>query len=258
MLEIKLQKNLGERIMTVSGSEHGAEEYDCTCMDFREQMLMYNNIPGLLRFNIKLLNNHKVYEYCINGMETLQSMCDRKRLGKKEISGILTGVLGAVTSGMEYLLLEEDYLIRPDTVFIDENGSVKTAYYSGNGVELRQSLNGLADFIMQRVDYTDDEAVILIYTFYMKTKEESITLTELLAAAEGKVRLQADGKMSDQVTIADNEQETGTEEPDRAVKPDRERLFTRESDDSERAWKCCVLHRRPAYGMMTGILISMR
>ena len=66
------------------------------------------------------------------------------------------------------MLHEDDYIIGADTVYIDENERVFAAYFPGYGSDLKQQMKDLAEYLMGVVNYSDEEAVMMVYGFYMR------------------------------------------------------------------------------------------
>lgn len=79
----------------------------------------------------------------------------------------------------EFMLLEDDYVVRPDTVFLDAGMKVRVAYYPGYRVNLRRQLCSLCEYMMDHVEYKDEGAVMLVYSFYSQTKNENTSLEDL-------------------------------------------------------------------------------
>lgn len=184
MMQIEQHRDLGRQYLRISDS--GRQNCRITKTDFREQMLLHNDIAGIMKFDVFYENDDKIYEYLIEDMVSLASYCDNRKPRRAELENILGSILEAVYRGHEFMLQEDDYLIEPDTVFIDRNGRVSVAYFPGSGGKLRERLQGLAEYLMNKVDYGDDSAVLMIYSFYMCTKNEQCMLEDLFAVVRGE------------------------------------------------------------------------
>lgn len=166
------------------------EEYDIDKgmdgADFRERMLMNNSIDGLLKFEINIVNNEKTYEYNILEMESLDTVCKKEKLKMAGLTTLLNDILQSVFCGREFMLAENDYILDPNLIFINKNGKTHVAYYSGYAKPIRGQLQALAEFLMNNIDYTDEMAVLMAYTLYMKTKEENCSLEDIVAYIRSK------------------------------------------------------------------------
>ena len=181
MIRIEQQRDLGHQIMTVRNEEEQMQE----TLNFREQMLVHNRIDGMIPFEIRTEAGDKIYEYDIENLESLSEYCARKKPGKDNLDRLLKGILAIVIRGREFMLAEDDYLVKPDSIFVDKNENVYMACYPGYGENLRLQLKDLAEFLMNEVDYTDEAAVLSVYGFYMRTKEASTTFEDLLSTLAG-------------------------------------------------------------------------
>lgn len=182
-MQIEQCRSLGRQSMRISETEYSGEH-----SDFREQMLIHNRVEGILPFEIISENGQRIYEYSVMGMETLKSLCARKKLRAEELKTVFGELLKSVYHGHEFMLLEDDYVVTPETVYTDAAGKTEVAYYSGYGKPLRGQLRALSEYMMDNIDYKDDDAVLMIYTFYMKTKEESCSIEDLMGIVNGTPR----------------------------------------------------------------------
>lgn len=180
-MQIEQISSLGRQGLKIS-----EEPQDIIAVDFREQMLIHNDIDGILNFDISRENNCRTYEYSTSGMEPLQMICTRRRLCHDDITEILGGILRTVYRAREFMLVEDDYVIRPDTVFLESGTKVRVAYFPGYKVSLRQQLCELSEYLMDRIEYKDEGAVLVVYSFYSKTRNENCSLEDLFEVLTGK------------------------------------------------------------------------
>lgn len=160
--------------------------------DFREKMLEKNRIDGILPFEISEKDGQKEYNYRIENMESLQARCARTKLNGALIKELLTGILGVIFKGSEFMLNENDYYVSPDGVFFDADDKVRMVYFPGYEKNIIEQLRAISDYAMNNIDYRDNDAVILIYTFYMRTGEKNTGLESLAQLIRDKLE-EADG-----------------------------------------------------------------
>ena len=207
-MQIEQCRNLGRQSMRIS-EETNANAGDHN--DFREQMLLHNRVEGILPFEIISENGQRIYEYPVTGLENLKSLCARKKLRAKELQGIFSELLKSVYRGHEFMLLEDDYVVTPETVYTDAKNRTEVAYYSGYGKLLRDQLRALSEYLMDNIDYKDDDAVLMIYSFFMKTKEESCTIEELMGIVSGQGReSETEDRAAEPPRIPDEEKPAGS------------------------------------------------
>lgn len=184
MLQIEMERGLSEQRLTISKEPEDCDKTERS--DFREQMLMNNDIEGILKFTVRRTDDRKYYDYEISGKDTLEAFLSRKRVGRECVADILRGILGTVYRAREYMLKESDFVIAPDTVFVDQEGRISLIYRSGYGIPLKDQLTGIAEYLMNKVDNSDDPAVLLIYAIYMKTKDSACAIEDLFSLISNK------------------------------------------------------------------------
>ncbi len=177
MISIVQQRDLGRQIMSVGNRVGDKSEKDT---DFREQMLLHNKLDGILPFDITMEDGEKKYEFRIGNKFTLEEYFRINSPSREKMISVLRQILEIIYRGREYMLVENDYIIGADTVFIDESLKIYLAYYPGYSQDLKAQLRELAQYFMEKVDYTDEGVVMLIYGFYMRTKETGCTFEDLL------------------------------------------------------------------------------
>ena len=123
-MQIEQCRSLGRQSMRISETEYSGEH-----SDFREQMLLHNRVEGILPFEIINENGLRIYEYSVMGMETLKSLCVRRKLRAEELKNVFSELLKSVYHGHEFMLLEDDYVVTPETVYTDAKTKTEVAYY---------------------------------------------------------------------------------------------------------------------------------
>ncbi|MBR4725712.1 MAG: hypothetical protein IK071_08040, partial [Lachnospiraceae bacterium] len=176
-VQISMQRDLGSQIMAVSGGSAGQE---AGTPDFREQMILHNRIAGLLEFKVAREDDRRIFEYEIENKISFAERFKARKPDCKTLTSYLKNLLEIIYRGREYMLLEDDYIISPDSVFTDDEGNIFLAYYPGYGEDLKEQLRGLAEYLMDKIDYDDESAVLMIYGFYMKTKESGCAFEDLI------------------------------------------------------------------------------
>jgi len=175
-MEIEKKRELGIQRLLLSIGEDGSEINPMARPrnmhgDFREQMMIENEIYGHVPFVIRNINGKKTYEYNIEGLSSLEEEAERK-LGFETIRCMAEGLSEVVEAGSVYLLKEEDYVVTPGTVFFDKkNKGLKLIYCPGYGQNLKTRLAELMEYCLDTIDYNDAFAVRSAYGLYMKLRD---------------------------------------------------------------------------------------
>ncbi len=155
-------------------AEHSGEQ------GFEEQMLRNNSGEGRLEFLKQEKDGEEYYCYKVTGKKALSSIYAAMAIGERQIREILRQIFSALESGREYLLAEEDFVLSPNYMFaVFPQMTLELCYLPGYGVPLKDQLEGLFEYLLNRVDYDDKQAVSLLYDCYMFCMQEKGGLEEI-------------------------------------------------------------------------------
>lgn len=160
--------------------------------DYYEQVLTHNQIFGHLKFECRMFDNKKYAYYEISGLQSLSSVFEKHSVLYMELKQIFNGLIEGIYSGKEYLLKENDYMLSSSMIFFDiTKFEVRLCYYPGYDKTLRVQFHDLFEYFMNKVNYNDQAAVLLIYKLYMKSKDETCTIQELLDILNEDIKVDA-------------------------------------------------------------------
>lgn len=147
---------------------------------YEEKMALYNPGAGRLEFSIQEKEGTEYFCYKVTGKKALNSVYAVLPIGERQIRTILKGLFATLEEGKEYLLSEEDFVLSPNYIFASfPHMNPELCYVPGYGVPLREQLEGLFEYLLNRVDYEDKGAVNLLYDCYMFCMREKGGLSEI-------------------------------------------------------------------------------
>ena len=147
---------------------------------YEEKMVLYNPGAGRLEFSIQEKEGLAYYCYKVTGKKALNSVYAVLPIGEKQIRLILRQLFTVLEEGEEFLLSEEDFVLSPQYIFASfPQMKLELCYVPGYGVPLREQLEGLFEYLLNRVDYEDKGAVNLLYDCYMFCMREKGGLSEI-------------------------------------------------------------------------------
>lgn len=157
-------------------------------------MLVKNRLPGFLECRISQVDRSAFFYYEITSRQSLQLVLERKRLLAGELRAFLEGLEKARRTGAEYLLDTERILLDPSCIYLDpDDWTVFFCFCPFAEQEASEELLKLAEYLLDRLDRQDAEAVTLGYEFYRIAGEENPSLEKLLAGTgEGVSSLSGD------------------------------------------------------------------
>ncbi len=152
-----------------------------------EQMLLCNQGEGRLEFSKQEKDGEEYYCYKVTGKKALNSIYAVMPIGERQIRRILGQLFSALENGREYLLCEDDFVFSPNYIFATlPQMDLEFCYVPGYGVPLREQLERLFEYLLNRVDYEDKVAVNLLYDCYMFCMKEKGGLLEIKRLLEKK------------------------------------------------------------------------
>ncbi len=210
----KKEKDNDYMILEAPGSPDGSE--------YQIRMLLLNPISGLLRCKMKKINGIIEYYYDITEKQPMTKLFAKQRMGIQEIQELLNCLGRAASEAERFLLGMDQFVLREDYIFRDhETGEFFfccVPFYEGN---LEEDFRSLAEYLLKRLDHSQEEAVLWGYDIYSRTAEDHFSIGKILESVhEWKGRGQT-GK-SDRTEpeeaelleiLEEEEQQSRTEEP---------------------------------------------
>lgn len=204
-------------------------------------MLVRNRIPGLLECSLSRMDETAVFYYEITSRQNLRLVLERRHLKASELYALLEQLLLAARRCEEYLLEPDRLLLNPDYIYLDpDRWEISFCFFPFYETTGENELLGLAEYLLDRLDKQDADAVALGYEFYRMAGEENSSLEQALSIwKEGKEKAEE---------IADPRpwEEHKEEPPKEASEPAAggETMFLKKTS-------CLVLHsENPAYPNM--------
>ena len=159
-------------------------------VSYEEKMIQYNPGEGRLEVTRQEQEGNTYFCYKVTGKKALNSIYAVLPIGEHQVRSILGQVFATLEAGKEYLLSEEDFILSPNYIFATlPRMELEFCYLPGYGIPLREQLEGLFEYLLNRVDYEDKKAVNLLYDCYMFCMKEKGGLAEIkkmLAKEEDK------------------------------------------------------------------------
>lgn len=154
---------------------------------YEEKMIKHNPGGGRLEFFRQEKDGEEYFCYKVTGKKALNSIYAALPIREHQVRAILEQLFTTLEEGREYLLSEDDFLLSPNYIFATlPQMTLEFCYVPGYGVPLRQQLEGLFEYLLNRVDYEDKQAVNLLYDCYMFCMKEKGGLAEIKKRLEKK------------------------------------------------------------------------
>lgn len=173
-MEVEFKKDLRHSYMVIAKDDSlRAPEY-CT------GILAHQTIEGILPMEQRCFDNQVFYYYEITAKQTMINVLERTSLTGTTLRKFIQGLLEVLEEAYEYLLPEEDLILLPEFIYLDIiKYQPYLCYLPGSAHNLKKQLNILMEYLMNRIDYTDKDAVLLAYRLYAVSREEDFTFDQL-------------------------------------------------------------------------------
>ncbi len=173
-MEVEYRKELRHNYMIIA--EEDESRLEPYCIKIMEQQ----RLTGVLPLEQRQMNGRHLFYYDITGMQSMNYFLDKSNLPYDKIKLIINGVLRTLDIAYEFLLPCEDFILKPEFIYLDViSFTPSLCFLSGYHREIKEQLNHLLEYLMNKVDYSDKEAVLLVYQLYAASREESFTTTHL-------------------------------------------------------------------------------
>jgi|GEM_PF-3014126 len=174
MLKPEFIRDLNYNYMVFKGEKSGASSYGI-------KMLLNNTIPGILKMELRCIDTLDLYYYDITSLKSIYTVYERESLSYHAIRNLTEGILNIIKSGSEYLLSENDYLITPEYIFMDAKENIRLCHMVGLCEDFFSQFTKLLEFLLNKVDYKEEAAVLLVYALYKESRESDTTFDKLQA-----------------------------------------------------------------------------
>ena len=142
-------------------------------------MLKENDIPGILKLDVRFIDNISHYYYDISGKTSFKTLHEKINLNLDDMKRLVSDLLKAIQNLKRYMLDGTCILLEPDYIFQNQEEYFFCYYPSGNP-DIREAFHRLTEFFVREVNYQDEEGVHFAYTLHKATMEENYSIEEIM------------------------------------------------------------------------------
>ncbi len=166
------KNNLKQALMVIEGETE-------LKVDFQTFMLQENVIPGLLKTDIRYVDNKSCYHYDISGKISLQAKHEKMKLKSEDIHRLIQSILETIKEIKKYMLDGTGILLDPEYIYCEDE-SYYFCYYPPYEEELTKKFHRLTEFFVREVDYRDKEGVHVAYTLHRASMEQNYSVEKIM------------------------------------------------------------------------------
>ena len=158
--------------------------------EYQGKMLYYNDVPGIIRYEDTIKEGSTYYKYPVTGKKPLTAVFQTLPIREWHLRKIIGCIIESIENAKEFLLSEEDIILIPDYVYVNiSDYSAEVILLPGHSRPLKDGMEGLLEYMLNRVDYDDKGAVELIYDCYVLALKDGNIVQAI------KERLERDGQI---------------------------------------------------------------
>ncbi len=133
------------------------------------------------------IDDQMLFYYEITGRQSMLHLFEKKLLSYGQLKLFMKQILSALELAYEHLLPEDDFLLIPEYIYLDIVTNMPSlCFLPGYRKDSRKQMSSLLEYLMNKVDYGDKEAVTLVYQLYAASREEGFTLAHILRVLDKK------------------------------------------------------------------------
>lgn len=174
---------------------------------------MRNEIRGLIKGRKQNMEGETVILYDISSKQNLTMLYERKSMNFSEVKDFFYAWRDAALEAERYLLNTAFLVCNPEYIYcnISTKQTCWLFYPTDREADYPEDLNLLSEFLLEKVDHKDADAVDVVYRFYRNVKEDGFLITDIIEMIESvKTRVSNTNETEDHESYI--REEFGTEE----------------------------------------------
>ncbi len=178
-MNISFRKNLNKNYMVIEKVTDFSEN------DFQVQMLIYNEIQSLLKFNFEMINGKAELFYDISSKQVFVRQFEISKMTFENLRSFCFSIQSMVRSIEEYLLDPNNIMLKKECIFTDpETTNYYYCYHPYYHGDILAELRELFNHILQIIDYEDEKAVRLAYEIHSRIQTDNFVLTDIMSVLQ--------------------------------------------------------------------------
>jgi hypothetical protein len=174
------------------------EQDNAQMQGYEVNMLKENQINGLLKFQLKQVDNRKYFYYEITSKQPLSRILEFHSINKQELKNLITGIAQILNRLPSYLLKEDQILLQPEFIYIEpEQFYVYLCLIPGRDRKFSEEMSELLRYLLGKINHQDKECVVMAYALYQESVKDNYgmdALAELVCIHNDKLEAGQEGE----------------------------------------------------------------
>lgn len=147
---------------------------------WEQKMITHCEMPDIIFAEPMREDGQPLLWYNISGKQALDTVLETTPVSHELLCRLLLGVYNKILDLETFLLSPGGLLLQPECIFLNHEGSqVFFCYYAGYEKTLPEAFCDLLEYILPKLEHSDEAAVALAYQLYEQAAKEGFSLKEL-------------------------------------------------------------------------------
>ena len=147
---------------------------------YQIRLLTGNHLPGFLQGMTQVVNGQVIFYYEITAKQSLANIYEQQKMKREDLQRLFDCLVKRLEEMRSYLLEAGNLLLSPEYIYLDASRKeVFFCYFPVQQKEITASLQELAEYLLPKIDHTDQPAVLLGYNIYRYIMEDGICLEQI-------------------------------------------------------------------------------
>lgn len=165
------------------------KDYDIDENNYKLQMILNNNIEGLVPFTIRNVNNQSEIWYDTTSLVVASSLYSRKLMTGEDVFNFIKAIKALSDNLREYLLDINNIWFSMDMIFAQRGEKkYRFCYCPEDEGFFQEKIRALFDQLLEYIDHNDRKAVLICYGIQQITIGDDFTIGDLLEFANKNIK----------------------------------------------------------------------
>lgn len=171
--EMEYQKSLNQNYLVYKN--------ECKEENYELRMLAENQIDHLLPMELRSIDGRDDIYYKIESFQPLSKLYKNREMDLEDVRIVLIGLTEAIAAIQEYMLDERHVVLLPDYMFVHtDSREMRLLFHPFYEGDVREGVRDFADYLIGRIDHTDQQAVMMGYQFYRIVREDNFIIEDIV------------------------------------------------------------------------------
>ncbi len=204
MKNIEFEHENSNNYMVIS-SENNNEN-----ISYQQKMVEKNDIDGLLKMSVKVINNQKKYYYNITSRHKMTEVYEIKKLNYTDVKMIISSLCALIHQLKGYMLDIDCVLLESQYMYINMNTQVvEFTYYPEETFDFASSLKVLFEYILEKYDHNSDKIELMkVYNIYQKIVQGQYDINNLTQLCSDEMYNHSESQKEENIYIKNQADES--------------------------------------------------